>query len=164
MLDMADIPGARSVVELGAGTGVYTREILARLAPDSRVLALERDPQLARLLTQQFQDPRLEVRCGSAEDLKTYLNGMTADVVVSGLPFTSLEADVRRRILEQMVQALAPEGVALVLQYSPFIQGQLRQLFPSVRRRVSPLNVPPAFLFACSMRQPSGTANGGRAQ
>jgi len=78
------------------------------------------------------------------------------------LPFTSLKSDVRGRILRQVVQALAPEGVALVLQYTPIIQRQLRRLFPSVKRRISPLNVPPAFLFACSMRETIGTANGGR--
>jgi phospholipid N-methyltransferase len=164
MLDMADIQGAKSVVELGAGTGVFTQEILARLRQDARVVALERDPRLAGLLTKRFQDPRLEVKCGSAEDLKSHLDGMTVDVVVSGLPFTSLKSDVRDRILEQVMQALAPEGVALVLQYTPIIQCQLRRLFPSVKRRVSLLNVPPAFLFACSMRKPTGAANGGRCQ
>jgi phospholipid N-methyltransferase len=164
MLDMADIQRAKSIVELGAGTGVYTQEILARLRQDARVVALEIDPRLAGLLTERFQDPRLEVKCGSAEDLKSHLDGMTVDVVVSGLPFTSLRSDVRGRILEQVVQALTPEGVALVLQYSPIIQRQLRRLFPSVKRRVSLLNVPPAFLFACSMREPTGTANGGRSQ
>jgi phospholipid N-methyltransferase len=164
MLDMADIQRAKSIVELGAGTGVYTQEILARLRQDARVVALEIDPRLAGLLTERFQDPRLEVKCGSAEDLKSHLDGMTVDVVVSGLPFTSLKSDVRGRILEQVVQALAPEGVALVLQYSPIIQRQLRRFFPSVKRRVSLLNVPPAFLFACSMREPTGTANGGRSQ
>ena len=162
MLDMADIQRVKSIVELGAGTGVFTREILARLRQDARVVALERDPRLAGLLSERFQDPRLEVKCGSAEDLNSYLDGMTVDVVVSGLPFSSLKSDVRARILEQVVQALAPEGVALVLQYTPFIQRQLRRLFPSVKRRVSPLNVPPAFLFACSMREPTGTASGAR--
>jgi phospholipid N-methyltransferase len=164
MLDMADIQGAKSVVELGAGTGVFTQEILARLRQDARVVALERDPRLAGLLTKRFQDPRLEVKCGSAEDLKSHLDGMTVDVVVSSLPFTSLKSDVRDRILEQVMQALAPKGVALVLQYTPIIQCQLRRLFPSVKRRVSLLNVPPAFLFACSMRKPTGAANGGRCQ
>jgi len=164
MLDMADIPGAKLVVELGPGTGVYTREILARLSPGARVVALERDPGLVGLLTERFQDPRLEVRSASAEDLESHLDGLKADVVVSGLPFTSLEPEVRRRILQQMVQALAPDGVALVLQYSPFIQRQLRELFPSVRRRLSPLNVPPAFLFACSMRESAGAATGPRAR
>jgi phospholipid N-methyltransferase len=164
MLDMANIQRAKSIVELGAGTGVFTQEILARLRQDARVVVLEIDPRLAGLLTERFQDPRLEVKCGSAEDLTSHLDGMTVDVVVSGLPFTSLKSDVRGRILEQVMQALAPEGVALVLQYTPIIQRQLRRLFPSVKRRVSLLNVPPAFLFACSMRKPTGTANGGRSQ
>src|SRR3712207_417414 len=87
MLDLADVRGARVVVELGAGTGVYTREVLARLAPTARLLALEIDPQLARTLTAQLSDPRLEVRCASAEHLDSHLEGTAADVVVSGLPF-----------------------------------------------------------------------------
>jgi phospholipid N-methyltransferase len=164
MLDMADIQGANSIVELGAGTGVFTQEILARLRQDARVVALEIDPRLAALLTERFQDPRLEVKCGSAEDLKSHIGGRTVDVVVSGLPFTSLKSDVRGRILREVVQALTPEGVALVLQYTPIIQRQLGRLFPSVKRRISPLNVPPAFLFACSMREPIGTANRGRSE
>ena len=154
MLDMADLSSADLVVELGAGTGVYTREILARVSANARVVAFERDPRLAHLLTERWQDPRLEVRCDSAENLGDYLNGGKADVIVSGLPFTSLEAGVRRRILDQLVQAVAPDGVALVLQYSPFIQPELRRLFPSVKRRVSLLNVPPAVLFACSLSEP----------
>jgi phospholipid N-methyltransferase len=46
-------------------------------------------------------------------------------------------------------QNLAPDGVFLVLQYSVFVRKQLHRLFGSVRQRWSPLNVPPAFLFAC---------------
>jgi len=151
MLDMAEVPSADLVVELGAGTGVYTREILTRLRPDSRVVAVERDPQLARLLVEQYQDPRLQVVCDSAENVDAHLDGAKSDLVVSGLPFTSLESDVRDRIFAQMVEIMAPSGVALVLQYSPIVQGQLRRIFPHVRRRVSLLNVPPAFLYACSM-------------
>lgn len=162
MLDLADVPGADLVVELGAGTGVYTSEILARLRGDARVLALEIDPKLAGLLAQRCHDPRLHVVWDSAENLRDHLNGSLADVLVSGLPFTSLTAGVRRRILEQMPRSLAPGGVALVLQYSPLIQSELRRIFPSVRRRISLLNLPPAFLFACSMDGSAGTRAAGR--
>jgi phospholipid N-methyltransferase len=151
MLDMADVQSADLVVELGAGTGVYTREILARLRPDAHLMALERDPRLARLLTEQYQDSRVRVICDSAENVQAHLKGARTELVVSGLPFTSLGSDVRQRIFSQIVDILAPGGVALVLQYSPVIQGQLRGVFPYVERRVSLLNVPPAFLFACSM-------------
>jgi phospholipid N-methyltransferase len=149
MLDLGDVPGAGLVVELGAGTGVQTGEILARMRPDARLVALEIDPGLARLLEDRFDDPRLQVVCDSAENLNEHLQGEQADVLVCALPFTSLEHGLRARILESLPRALAPRGVALVIQYSPLIQSELRRLFPSVRRRISVMNVPPAFLFAC---------------
>jgi phospholipid N-methyltransferase len=159
MLDMADVPGAELVVELGAGTGVSTGEILARLGLDARLVALEIDPRLARLLAERYADPRLRVVCDSAENVLAHLDDARADVLVSMLPFTSLDPGLRRRILDQLPLALGPRGVALVIQYSPLIQPELRRLFSSVRRRISPLNVPPAFLYACS--QLAG-ADGGR--
>ena len=151
MLDLADVRSARLVVELGAGTGASTREILGRMRPDARLLALEIDPRLADLLAERVDDPRLTVICDSAEHLEAHLDGERADVLVSMLPFTSLEPPLRRRILDALPAALAPEGVLLVIQYSALIQRELRKRFPSVRRRISPLNVPPAVLFACAL-------------
>ncbi|HSP38523.1 MAG TPA: methyltransferase domain-containing protein [Frankiaceae bacterium] len=150
MLDMADVPGARLIVELGAGTGSHTGPILERLAPDARLIAFEIDPDLAGSLQRRYDDPRLEVIAGSAEQLPQTLGEQRPDIVVSALPFTSLPGDTGRRILEMTHQALAPDGVFLVLQYSVFVRKQLHRLFGSVRQRWSPLNVPPAFLFACS--------------
>ena len=171
LLDIAEI---HSVTGAKRGHKISSRRAAEAIRPYGSAAAHsppscgETDgPQLARLaalLTERFQDPRLEVKCGSAEDLQSHRDDMTVDVIVSGLPFTSLKSDVRGRILREVVQALAPKGVALVLQYTPIIQRQLHRLFPSVKRRISPLNVPPAFLFACSMREPTGTANGGRSQ
>ncbi|MCW2702605.1 MAG: Ribosomal adenine methylase transferase-like protein [Blastococcus sp.] len=156
MLDLGDVPGAGLVVELGAGTGVQTGEILARMPPDAHLVALEIDPGLAGLLEERFDDPRLQVVCDSAENLQEHLDGEQADVLVCALPFTSLEPGLRKRILESLPRALAPRGVALVIQYSPLIQSELRRLFPSVRRRISVMNVPPAFLFACRQEADAG--------
>jgi phospholipid N-methyltransferase len=149
MLDLADLSGADLVVELGAGTGSQTGQILDRLRPGARLVALEIDPALAELLSARYDDPRLQVVCGSAEQLADHLEGARADVVVCALPFTSLEQNLRRRILDQLPRALAPQGTAVVIQYSPLIESELRRRFGSVRRRVSLLNVPPAWLFAC---------------
>jgi phospholipid N-methyltransferase len=149
MLDMADVGSARCVVELGAGTGSHTGPILERLAPDAKLLAFEIDPDLAASLSRRYDDSRLTVFAESAERLPERLNGTRPDVMVSALPFTSLPGETGRRILELVQTTLAPDGVFLVLQYSVFVRKTLRQLFASVRQRWSPLNVPPAFLFAC---------------
>lgn len=149
MLDMAPVERARLVVELGAGTGPHTREILRRLGPDAELLAFELDAALARALERELTDPRLRVIADSATNLAAHLDGRRPEVIVSALPFTSLPAGVRRDALRAARAALADGGVMLVLQYSPLVQRELERTFGSVERRLSPLNVPPAVLFAC---------------
>jgi phospholipid N-methyltransferase len=148
-LDMAPVAQARCVVELGAGTGPYTRELVRRLGPDARLLAFELDPALARQLSADVTDPRVEVIADSAANLDAHLDGRRPEVIVSAVPFTSLPGSVRREILDAAQRALADDGVMLVLQYSPFVLRELQRRFRSVRRRISPINVPPAMLFAC---------------
>lgn len=149
LLDMGDLPSARTVVEFGVGTGVYTQQILERLGPDARFLAFEVDPKLASAASRRLRDPRLRVINDSAENVETYLEGEKADVVVSSLPFTTFPDPLRESVMDLSRQVLSPGGVMLVLQYSPKILPHLRSRFSQIRRRISPLNVPPAFLYAC---------------
>lgn len=164
MLDLAPVERARLVLELGAGTGVHTREILHRLPADGRLLALELDPALAAPLAAELRDPRLRVVADSAANLEAHLDGERPQVIVSALPFTSLGAPARREILDAARRALPDDGVMLVLQYSPLVRRELERLFGSVQRRLSLLNVPPAVLFACRPepaapdRQPRGAS------
>lgn len=150
MLDLTRIPDAGLIVEFGAGSGVYTRELLRRMGPDARLIAFEVDEGLAAQVRAELDDSRLQLVAGSAEDAGQYLDGAEVDVLVSALPFTSLPGEVRRRVLDLSPKILSPRGVMLVLQYSPFIQRELQRRFANVERRISPLNVPPAFLFRCS--------------
>jgi phospholipid N-methyltransferase len=151
LLDMADLGGAKVVVEFGAGTGVYTEGILGRLAPDARFLSYEVDGALAAAVARRLPDRRLEVVNASAENVVGHLEalGAKADVVVSSLPFSTLPAPARQNLLDAAREALAPGGVFLVLQYSKTVLPELERRFPKIRHRFSPLNVPPAFLFAC---------------
>ena len=149
MLEMAPVARARCVVELGAGTGQLTREIVPRLAADARLLAFEIDPALAAKLSGELADPRVRVIADSAANLEAHLNGRRPEVIFSALPYTSLPTPVRREILTVARRVLADDGVMVVLQYSPFMRRELERTFGSVTWRVSALNVPPAVLFAC---------------
>ena len=111
MLDLADVPAADLVVELGAGTGVQTGEILARLRPGARLVAVEIDAKLSALLEKRYAgDDRLQVVTDSAENVAAYLDGQPADVLVSAIPFTSLDGKLRQRILDVLPEMLAPAG------------------------------------------------------
>ena len=151
LLDMGDLGTADVVVEFGAGTGVYTEGILGRLAPEARLLSYEVDGSLAAAVARRLPDRRLEVVHASAERVGGHLQalGKEADVVISSLPFSTLPAPVRQNLLDAAREALVPGGVFLVLQYSKTVLPELERRFPKIRHRFSPLNVPPAFLFAC---------------
>jgi phospholipid N-methyltransferase len=158
MLDLADVPAADLVVELGAGTGVQTGEILARLRPGARLVAVEIDAKLSALLEKRYAgDDRLQVVTDSAENVAAYLDGQRADVLVSAIPFTSLDGELRQRILDALPGLLTPQGVMVLIQYTPLLTGELRRRFRSVRWRITPWNVPPAFLFACSQQDAGRT-------
>ena len=151
LLDMGDLGGAGVAVEFGAGTGVYTEGILRRLPPKpasspTRWTAPWQRPSPAGSPTGAF-----EVVNASAERVGGHLEalGRGADVVVSSLPFSTLPEPVRHDLLDAAREALAPGGVFLVLQYSKTVLPELERRFPKIRHRFSPLNVPPAFLFAC---------------
>lgn len=160
MLDMTEWGRVSCVVELGAGTGVYTEELLRRVGPDAMVIAFEIDPGLAHRLTQRLHDGRLRVVNESAENLAAHLNGHKADVIVSALPFTTLAKAVREAVLSAITDGLAPDGVMLAIQYSAARQRDLERLFGSVRRQRALRNVPPALVYACRGPVPSRGLNG----
>jgi phospholipid N-methyltransferase len=100
---------ARIVVELGPGTGVFTDAILARLAPDARLVAVELNPVLAARLSATRRDTRLTVVAGSAAELAAAV-GEPVDAVVSGLPWTVMPRERRGQILDAVTEVLAPGG------------------------------------------------------
>lgn len=150
LLDMGDLAAAKRVIEFGVGTGVYTEQILERLAPDAEFMAFEIDPRLAQAVSDNLKDPRLRMIHDSAESAEQYLEGEKTDAVISSLPFTTFPAPLRENVLDVSHRILAPGAPLLVLQYSTSLMPHLEKRFSRVRRRISPLNVPPAFLYACN--------------
>jgi phospholipid N-methyltransferase len=72
-----------------------------------------------------------------------------ADYIISGIPFSTISAPVRERILRKTRSALQPRGAFLVYQFSTRVLQDLQRIFYVVRRQFEPLNVLPAYLFFC---------------
>lgn len=145
---------ARVIVELGPGTGVFTREILRLKRPDTAFLVIERDPQFQQKLQERF--PGLLLR-SEAVQLKHYLQELdlgSPDVIISGLPFAVFPPDLREAILDQVEEALAPDGLFITFQYSLQLHQELNRRFSSVDVSFTLLNMPPAFVYSC--RKSSG--------
>ena len=99
------------IIELGAGTGSFTRQLCADY-PDQQVIAVELDPTLAQRLRSNCPTAQVVEGCASrlAEHLAARnLTPAAVGGVVSALPFVSLPPDLRERIFKAIVDVL-PTG------------------------------------------------------
>lgn len=136
------------VLELGPGTGVFTKALLDRgLAPE-RLFLIEYNPDFVRYLRRRFKG--VTVIHGSAFELESIWQARglpKAAGIVSGIPLLNFKMEERQSLMRQCMELLAPGA-----RMSQFTYSQL----PSVRvvegatvalsRRVW-LNVPPATVW-----------------
>ena len=83
-------------------------------------MAIELNPEFSNRLRQRNQDQRLLVQEGSAADLGLHLErwGLPApDVVVSGIPFSTLPVPVAQSIVAAIKDHLAPGGRFVAYQF-----------------------------------------------
>ena len=152
LLEPVDWGQARVIVEYGPGVGVITTEVLRRMGPDTMLIAIETNPDFVNYLRDSIKDERLHVVEGSAESVDEILRRYgqsNASYIISGIPFSTIPAPVRDRILLKTCEVLKPGGSFLVYQFSSRVLQDLQRIFRYVRRKFEPLNVLPAHLFFC---------------
>lgn len=145
---------AQVLVELGAGTGVFTQLIHERKRTETLVLIFEQDAKLRQMLQQKYFDIQVEA---NAVELLNVLNHMgiqkgEVDAIISGLPFAVFTQSLREEILDKVYAALKPGGKFITFQYSLQMKKQLKQRFDEVTVSLVPLNLPPAFVYTCVKR------------
>jgi phospholipid N-methyltransferase len=149
-----DFATARCVVELGAGTGPITAELLGRSAGRCRALIVERDADFCRRLRQRF--PGADVAQADARDLDRLLaeRGVDAiDHVLCGLPLPSFKPADRDQVLDVVRRRLGHDGTFRQLTHMPWVYYPLyRRYFDQVQFRLVFRNLPPAGYYIC--RQP----------
>jgi phospholipid N-methyltransferase len=150
LLAEVDFSQARTFVEYGPGVGSFTAELLRRMHPDARLTAFELNTDFVEHLRARLPDPRLRVVAGSAANVQAELGaGARADVVISGIPFSTMPPEVRDAVLDATRDCLSPSGALLVYQFSRAVRPHLERRFAQVHERFIPLNILPARFWAC---------------
>jgi phosphatidylethanolamine/phosphatidyl-N-methylethanolamine N-methyltransferase len=159
-----DFRRARTVVELGPGTGAVTNAILKRLRPDAKLIAVDINRTFIHHLQTACHDPRLIPVCGDAADLQAQLAQHEAgpvDAIVSSLGLTAMDNRTRRSIMREIGICLIPGGTMTQYQYlgnldipkfriRGFNEARfLRRFFSDVTVGHVIWNVPPAMVFTC---------------
>ena len=147
-------PDSPAVVEVGAGTGPVTRELLKRGIGPERLFLIERNPEFVAYLQDRF--PRVHVICGDAIDARRILarKGVgPINTVISSLPIRNLSRHEQVTTIEAMMKVLAPGGQLIQYSYGSGFPVPTQKLGIDVQRlgRVW-MNVPPAEVWCLTRR------------
>jgi phosphatidylethanolamine/phosphatidyl-N-methylethanolamine N-methyltransferase len=154
----ADLSRADVVVELGPGTGGTTRALLRQMKSRGRLLAIELNPDFAKLIEESVRDPRLIVHHGSAaaipEALDQYGLG-SPDVILSGIPFSTMNENLGLAILRSVHDSLAPGGRFVAYQFRDRVETLGRDVFGQAHVQREVLNIPPMRVYSWNKTHPT---------
>ncbi|MCI3922599.1 methyltransferase domain-containing protein [Paenibacillus sp. TRM 82003] len=141
-------------VEYGPATGVFTRYLLKRMTENSAIVCIERNADFVSILRREFPADRVKIYHDSAENVRTIVSRLSpdgADYVLSGIPFSFFDVEMRRRIVRETFDVLKPRGK--FLPYQTFFQrdhhliDHLLETFPDVKDEYFVMNVPPMRIY-----------------
>ena len=149
VVEAAGINSARTIVELGPGTGGTTRAILKAMAKFSKLLSIEINPHLHTLVS-RIDDDRLIAHLGNANGLKEILTmyGLNSpEVLISGIPFSTMSQSSGSKILETISSVLAPGGRFVAYQVSKRVACLCKPILGPGQMEVELFNIPPLRVY-----------------
>jgi phospholipid N-methyltransferase len=154
-------PASGPVVELGPGTGVFTRALLARGVPEHDLVLVEMEESFRDLLAARHpQATVLPLDATRLDRAAPALGGRAAGAVVSGLPLLAMGAMRQMRVLRGAFALLAPGAAMYQFTYGlgcPVPAAILDRLGLTARRIGGTLNnLPPAAVWRFA-RDPAAT-------
>jgi phospholipid N-methyltransferase len=136
--------GPRRILEVGAGTGSITAELIRALAPGDTLIVCEINNRLLKLLKVNLRrDPECRARLHQVEfynspvqELRLNQDQGSLSVIISSLPFSNFSPEMVREILDLYAYLLKEDGVLCFYEYVGL--RKLGQPFrsPSERKRV----------------------------
>jgi len=152
MVDVLDPKADDVVIELGPGTGAFTRQLIADGVAAQNLILVELDRHFAGFLRRQF--PAATIVQDSAAELPAILKGLGHTKVrriLSGLPLRSMSANDRKAITRAVAASLDHGGTLTQFSYFhlPPLPERLAERVGLQRRRADVVlsNVPPAVVW-----------------
>ena len=135
------------IVEIGPGTGSFTKAILAQGVAPERLTLMEMNPRFCETLREKF--PGVTVLNRPAQDIE--LIGLRdIGAVISGVPVLA-RPQIQRDVVGRAFRVMAPDGIFTQITYStnaPISDEMQAELGVSAEKRATVwANLPPARVF-----------------
>lgn len=148
MLQNVDWGKVKTIVELGAGTGVFTRAIIAKAAPEAHIFIFEIDGELRDKLEKET-GRTIYSNASYMREALTNEGIDKIDLIVSSIPYAVLPPKTTESIMQALQGSIDESGTFVAFQYSLQMKKTFQQIFTDVKTRFVALNIPPAFVYEC---------------
>ena len=150
MAEQIDYNNANFIVELGPGIGPYTEIILKNKRTSTGYIAFEKNEDMSKILKNKFPKITLYNKAEEMSSIMKQNNIKNVDYIISGLPFTVLEKNIRNTILNQVYDNLEKGGKFITFQYSLDLYRYLKNTYNKLEVKLVPINIPMAFIYICT--------------
>lgn len=149
------------LVEYGPGDGAFTRFLLEKMSPGSRLILIEANEDFAQHLKETIDDSRVTIHNILAGDVESVIDEQdlgNVDYVLSGIPFSFFDKDRKRVILKATKNILKEGGKFLAYQTSGHLKKPVMEVFGNYDIEMEMLNIPPYLIY--DVVKKNGTTNG----
>jgi phospholipid N-methyltransferase len=164
------------VLEVGAGVGPVTEELVARLLPGDRLDVVELNPEFCMVLRERFVGAPVEPSVHQVS-ITEFAPGIRYHHIVSGLPLANFPASLVETVYRRIFDLLEPDGTFVMFEHvlgrellNTFTAGPAKERIERilrieaeleplvVDRKTVPLNMPPARVLV--RRHPASVSGG----
>jgi phosphatidylethanolamine/phosphatidyl-N-methylethanolamine N-methyltransferase len=159
-------PASAPIIELGPGTGVFTRALLARGVREADLLLIDSGAEFTKLLEARFPAARVMAMDATRLGEQPLFDGAPVGAVVSGIPLLNLSVAQIAAIMKGAFGYLRPDGAFYQFTYGPRCpvpQPVLDQLgLEATRIGKTFFNVPPASVYRITRSPQADRSSGHR--
>lgn len=147
------------ILEVGAGTGVFTKNIVKNSHPDSDIFVSELNPFFCNMLDKAFKDDITLIR----GDILDFNPDTPFDIIICSIPFNSLPIEITESILSHLENILKENCPFVFFEYSvfPYLNPKNKfkhykklNLLPyQIQKDFTLLNFPPATIHHINLKK-----------
>ena len=141
---------AKYIVELGPGTGGTTSGFLREMRNNAILCAVEINKDFVDYLNNTIDDKRLHVVHDGAQNLEQIVHNQgweNADVVISGMPLSTLPKKIARDIIQSCYDSLKPGGLFVAYQFRNRVGELATPIFGEPKTYWEYRNFPPMQIY-----------------
>lgn len=138
------------LVEYGPGNGVFTKYLLEKMTPGSRLVLVEANKDFVEELKDTIKDPRVQINNILAGDVESVLEPEdigNVDYVLSGIPFSFLKKERKHEVLTATKRILKDGGKFVAYQTSGHLKKPVMEVFGNYDIEMEMLNIPPYLIY-----------------